>query len=112
MEQETRVCTCCGRELPISAFSIHTAPNGKRTLFKMCDECRFDKIRKAEPKRIATRKAKSDEIMRNAEEQVTNARNLRLQDFTPREMMQELARRGYEGTLRFVEVKEIDITNF
>ena len=40
------------------------------------------------------------------------ARNARLAEFTPRELMAELARRGYEGKLTYTRVEEIDINNF
>ena len=33
----------------------------------------------------------------------------RLKDFTPRELMVELARRGYKGSLEFTETRVIDI---
>lgn len=32
--------------------------------------------------------------------------------YTPRELMQELYKRGYRGTLEFTEVHKIDISNF
>ena len=41
-----------------------------------------------------------------------SARQLTLQDYTPRELMEELARRGYEGKLTYTHVETIDITNF
>ena len=33
-----------------------------------------------------------------------------LKDYTPRELMLELSRRGYEGVLTYTERKTIDIT--
>jgi hypothetical protein len=32
-----------------------------------------------------------------------------LEDFTPRQLMEELKRRGYTGRLQYVEVKDIDL---
>jgi hypothetical protein len=32
-----------------------------------------------------------------------------LEDFTPRQLMEELKRRGYTGKLQYVEVKNIDL---
>lgn len=95
---ELRKCTCCGRELPLDQFIKKTYG-----LSKTCRECHGKKIAEAKQK-------KRD--MENAEQRVLNARNLRLKDFTPREMMEELARRGYAGKLTFTQVHEIDITNF
>lgn len=37
---------------------------------------------------------------------------MRLKDFSGRELMQELSRRGYKGKLNYVRVEEIDINNF
>ena len=35
-----------------------------------------------------------------------------LADYTPRQLMEELKRRGYTGKLQFVEVKTIDLATF
>ena len=34
-----------------------------------------------------------------------------LKDYTPRELMEELARRGYKGTLTYTETRTVDIQN-
>ena len=98
MEQKLKVCQCCGRELPLDQFIKKTYG-----LSKTCRECHGKKIAEAKQK-------KRD--MENAEQRVLDARKLRLKDFTPRELMQELARRGYAGKQTFTHVHEIDITNF
>jgi hypothetical protein len=49
-------------------------------------------------------------VNRNLEEELANARKLRLADFTPRELMQELKRKGYEGKLTYVETHTIDLS--
>lgn len=54
------------------------------------------------------KKEKAEALYKQLEE----ARKARLSEFTPRELMQELASRGYEGTLRYTQVQEIDISNF
>lgn len=95
---ELRKCTCCGRELPLDQFVKKNFG-----LSKTCRECHGKKIAEAKQK-------KRD--MENAEQRILNARNLRLADFTPRELMEELARRGYAGKLSITQVHEIDITNF
>lgn len=98
---ETRVCSVCGKEMPISEFGIHHAPNGATHIFKMCKSCRTERIKKGNPKRVETFKKKVEE-----------QRKMRLQDFTPRELMEELARRGYKGSLTYTRVETIDITDF
>lgn len=88
---ETQKCKCCGRELPIEMFKMTRW--GTRT--QVCHDCDLEH-------RQANRKAKQ-----------YSARQLTLQDYTPRElMMEELARRGYEGKLTYTRVETIDITNF
>lgn len=95
---ETKVCKCCGRELPIDSFMENSLG-----ISSTCKECVHTKKMK---KREETKKLKKQAV------DAINARQLRLSDFTPRELMQELARRGYEGKIKFTRVEEIDITNF
>lgn len=87
--------------MPEEAFSFDRY--GKRQA--VCKECVAEKKR-------ATHAAKAEAMNKGFEAQVKNARNLRIHDFTPRELMEELARRGYRGKLEYVETKVIDITNF
>ena len=94
MEERTIICKECGRELPESSFKM----TRWGTHAQVCNECASTKCTK-------TKRAKRESA-------TTQQRELRLKDFTPRELMQELARRGYEGKLTFVEVHEIDIQNF
>ena len=81
----TQTCKCCGRELPIEKFS--RAGFGLR---KTCNECMT-------AKNIAARKKNNE--MEQLRQQLSEARQLRLRDFQPRELMIELRERGYEGTL-------------
>lgn len=94
---ETRVCATCGRELSIDHFS--KKPYG---VALSCKECNGKKVRegKATKKRIA-----------ELEKGLAEAKNVRLKDFTPRELMEELARRGYRGKLTYTQVHEIDLGN-
>lgn len=93
---ETKICSCCGKELPITDFAIRGVKGhkGKTVITSVCKSCMADKVAHGRNKAV------------------DKAKEMRLQDFTPRELMQELARRGYEGKLRFVQVQEVDITNF
>ena len=87
---EMRVCKRCGRELPIEYFK--KTRWGDHT--HVCRDCDFEKRRENAQKKV-------DEVKKNT-----------LSDFTPRELMQELAKRGYTGTLEYVEVHKINIENF
>lgn len=92
---ETKVCKCCGRELPIDDFSVTKL--GRRNT---CNEC-------VGKKAAEVKKRKKDGL--TFEEELERAKRLRLQDFTPRELMAELKRCGYDGKLTFTQVIEIDI---
>lgn len=98
---ETKICKCCGRELPIENFKL--GRNGQRV--GVCTPCAVEKLR-------ANKAAKRLQEAQEKERETQDARNMKLKDFTPRELMEELARRGYEGKLRFVRIEEIDIKNF
>lgn len=92
---ETKICKSCGRELPISEMYSNALG-----VTNVCRDCRKKKYNET----IAKRKKN-----KSLEEELANAKILRLQDFTPRELLQELKRRGYEWTsMRYVEIKNID----
>ena len=101
MEEEKITCTCCGRELAASNFKL----TRWGTHAHVCNAC-------AQKKFSATLAAKKEGFTGVADKQVKEARTARLADFSPRELMQELARRGYEGKLMYTRVETIDITNF
>lgn len=92
---ETKVCSICGKELPLSNFYPHK--NSKDGYTSMCKCCHKERAQaqRAEKKRLV-------EIAKKGGKQ--------LSDYTPRELMEELYRRGYRGTLEFVEVKRIDLS--
>lgn len=99
METTTmKVCRCCGKELPVESF-VRNAFG----VTNVCRECNSKNRKEAAKRRTNLKKQAID---------VLNARNLRLSDFTPRELMEELHRRGFEGKLKITHVEEIDITNF
>lgn len=100
---ETKVCKCCGRELPIEQFKITRQSSGNRA--SVCTPCTVAK--RVETLRLRKQAAREEEAGKMQE-----ARLLRLVDFTPRELMEELARRGYKGKLTYTQVHEIDIENF
>ena len=98
---ETKVCKECGRELPVENFKMSRW--GGRV--DVCTECATRKLRENKAKRKEAERVEK-------EQKVQASRNLKLCEFTPRELMQELARRGYKGTLQYVQIHEIDIENF
>lgn len=94
---ETKKCKCCGRELPLSDFST----NGLFEL-RTCQEC-------VNKKRKETRATKNElEALRK---QVAQMKQTSLTDYTPRELMIELKRRGYEFTMTYTEVRTINSNN-
>lgn len=96
--EETKICKCCGRELPLSKYAKNAFG-----MFSICNDC-------ATKKKNETRR--KNKQVRNIEQELSDAKKMRLADFTPRDLMEELNRRGYTGKLKFVQVKEIDISNF
>lgn len=75
----TKVCTCCGNELPVTAFNKHgRSKDGYEAICRAC-------------------KAK----MKDG--------NSELSKFTPRELIEELRVRGYHGTLEYVQKHTINV---
>lgn len=96
---ETKVCSCCGRELPIENFKN----NGYGKVRGICSECMGKKISEGH---------KNKKNIRNLEDEIQKSRNARLEDFTPRELIGELKRRGYEGKLTYTKIETIDLSKF
>ena len=99
MEQNLKICRCCGRELPLNHF--------KKTRYggyvSVCTECSTKKMRENKQKRIEEQKRKAEDVR-------AENRQLCLADFTPRELMEELYRRGYRGKLEYTETHTIDLS--
>ena len=100
MEQNLRICRCCGRELPLNHF--------KKTRYggyvSVCTECSTKKLRENKQKRIEEQKKKVDDVR-------AENRQLCLADFTPRELIERLRDLGYTGKLNYVETHVIDLEN-
>lgn len=97
MENEaikTKVCSRCGRELPLTEFSKNAQCRGGHS--GVCKKC------KTEQMRVYRRNLR--EKARLYDERGG------LKGYTPRDLMLELKRRGYEGVLTFTERKTIDIS--
>lgn len=71
-------------------------------LVHICKEC-------AKQHRSAGRN-KTNEI-NDILRQLDEAKTMRLESFTPRELMLELKRRGYEDTLTYTETRTVNIAN-
>lgn len=95
---ETKVCATCGRELTLDHFA--KKPYG---IAKSCKECNGKKCADGN-----AYKKKVSEL----EKQIAESKAMRLKDFTPRELMEELAMRGYRGKLTYTQVQEIDLSRF
>jgi hypothetical protein len=101
---EKKVCKCCGREFPIGDFAKHVNRDGSTTTLAFCNECMGQKIKEG-------RKKKVEKLVAGKDEEIRKARSLRLDDFTPRELMENLKQRGYEFRMTYTEVHVIDSKN-
>lgn len=82
---QTKVCTKCGRELPLDNFGKGNNKDGKRS---WCKDC----MRTAQ---------KAYQVNRRTQP----IPNPALAEFTSQDLITELRARGYEGTLSYTEVK-------
>lgn len=96
---ETKKCTKCGFTMPRSEFyKRKSAPDGLQTYCKKCLDSYALKKRQ-----------KKEETSATAVQVLSINKDAKLlADFTPRELMRELSRRGYKGELTFVQ--KIDIS--
>ena len=95
-EIKTRTCTVCGESKPESEF----VKNGMG-ITNVCKECSNKKKRDSWKERMKNR---------NLEKELEEAKRKRLEDFTPRQLMERLKQLGYEGKLKYVKVEEIDLS--
>ena len=93
MENETKKCSCCGNEFPVSEFQTDRQGNP----ISVCKACMTKK-------RVEGHERRKAERQRKEEERTILLKNARLSQFTPRELMTELKRRGYEFTMTYKEV--------
>lgn len=89
-----KTCKHCGKELPLSEFyGTKNSNDGHSSICKACHRTRVQEARQ-EKKRLKA---------------LVEQGGKQLKDYTPRELMQELARRGYRGKLEYVEKHMIDL---
>lgn len=94
-ETQTKKCRCCGEEKPISAFR-----QTRLGVMHTCSECvRRNQVRGKADKKLA--KMESDKA--------AEARAMRLEAFTPRELLERLRDLGYEGELFYTRVERINL---
>ena len=104
---ETKVCTKCGRELPLENFYVNKSLKGGHD--NTCKECKNTYAKEWQKKNKEKKKAQKIEEERiEFEKKYKIYTNRELAKFTPRELMLELKARGYEGELVYIEhiVKE------
>lgn len=103
-EIKTKVCSKCGRELPLSEF--HKKTKSKDGLQSCCKECGNKAASEYARRKKENEKARKIENERiEFEKKYKIYTHKDLAKFTPRELMLELKARGYEGELLFREVK-------
>lgn len=90
MEEATKKCRKCGRELPVSLFN--KCSSAKDGLQSRCRECHSVDMKEYFIKR-GSKESTSAKVYSNPE----------LAKFQPRELIKELQARGYTGELRFVQ---------
>ena len=97
---ETKKCKCCGRELPLSEFH--------KTGFGVTNTCKECVIKKQKEGRAAKKKE------RDFEQELENAKKMRLADFSPRDLMEELANRGIDGEMSIPQTtyKKVSLASF
>lgn len=90
--QQSSVKTCkkCGAVLPLDEFYKHKKSSDGHSPY--CKKCH----------KVMCSQYQRNKIQKNRQEL--------LQEFTPRELILELKRRGYKGELQYVEVHNIDIS--
>lgn len=95
--EEMNTCKCCGTQKPLSEFNKNAW--GYKNVCRECENKHRDENRK-ERKRL-----------REQALDAMNARTLKLNDFSPRELMAELKRRGYDGELTYTRVEKINLAD-
>lgn len=103
-EIRTKVCKCCGEELPVTSFyEKKTAADGYQTYCKKCQNKKMVEYARNKKEKEKARKIEEERV--EFEKKYKIYTNRELAKFTPRELMLELKARGYEGELLFREVK-------
>lgn len=103
-EIKTKVCSKCGRELPLSDFPTNNRMNdGKDHRCKECKSAYMKEWQKKNREKKKARKIEEERIAFESKYKIYTCKELA--PFTPRELMLELKARGYTGDLLYQEVK-------
>lgn len=105
----TKTCPKCGRTLPASEY--WTAETRKDKLYTYCKECAREMQNARHAKRRQEKMRKDMLLPFNINDKAKNVSggaDNPLAGFTPRQLMQELYRRGYRGTLEFTTHVDIE----
>ena len=101
-EIKTKVCSKCGRELPLSEF--YKKLDSKDGLQSRCKECAIKSSSEyAKKSREKARKIEEERIAFESKYKIYTCKELA--PFSPRELMLELKARGYTGDLFYKEIK-------
>ena len=104
---ETKKCSCCGQVLPIENFyKNNRSKDGYAYTCKECSNKRNKVWREYQKVQIKQQQADYTALKFDVKTAKENA----LAAATPRDLMKELYRRGYVGTLEYTEVHKVDIT--
>lgn len=105
----TKTCPKCGRTLPVSEYWKSRA--SKDGLYSYCKECAKE-LQNAKYSKLRQEKMRKDMLLpfniNDKAKNVSGGADNPLAGFTPRQLMQELYRRGYRGTLEFTTHVDIE----
>ena len=100
---KTKVCKCCGEELPVTSFyEKKTSADGYQTYCKSCQSKKMTEYARNRKAKEKARKVEEERV--EFEKKYKIYTNKDLAKFTPREPILELKARGYVGELLYVEV--------
>lgn len=100
---ETKICVCCGKVLPVSAFGKNRQSSDG--LMVSCKDCTNKRYRENYRKRknIVTPSAPTATVTSSKPKLDDDGRNPDLAKFHARELIAELKARNYTGTIYYTQ---------